>query len=306
MAEHSEHGDTTRLTVPGVAPRPPAPSRACLVVIAGEAIGTRVDVGEHPLRVGRGHDCDLVLAHPSVSRRHCEVWCAPDGCHVRDLGATNPVRINDRLLAHGPSAPLVDGDLVVVGNCILKFIGAGSVEARYHEEAYEVATRDTLTGLHNRRHFLDVLDRAIVAARRGRRPLSLAILDVDHFKRINDSLGHLAGDAVLRRLAALLRAQVRGDEAIGRIGGEEFAVLLPGADLAAGAEAGERLRAAVAAAEVRAAEGAGATTISVGVATLGTCTERSGLLRAADVALYAAKDAGRDCVRTSGPSPAGP
>jgi len=167
-----------------------------------------------------------------------------------------------------------------------------------------LATLDSLTGAANRRHFVELAQREHERSLRAGSPLALCLLDVDHFKNINDQYGHAAGDQVLSALAAAARGALRSSDVLGRLGGEEFAILLPDTELAGALLVAERVREAVAAIEVRAGEMRGAgvagsihVTISLGVA------ERRGdeaiepLLKRADRALYAAKDSGRDRVR---------
>src|SRR5690606_1246385 len=141
-----------------------------------------------------------------------------DDYRVRDLGATNPLRVNEQVAAE---ATLADGDHVTVGESILKFISHTSVEASYHEEIYQLATQDALSELYNRRHFIEMADKEIARARRHRRPLALCIIDVDLFKPVNDRHGHIAGDEVLRGIAARVAEHVRNEDVAARIGGEE-------------------------------------------------------------------------------------
>jgi two-component system cell cycle response regulator len=160
---------------------------------------------------------------------------------------------------------------------------------------------DRLTGLPNRRYIEDRLDQAMAAARRSRRPLALALADLDHFKQINDRHGHAAGDMVLRHAAAALRQAFRRSDVIARYGGEEFVILLPEAEPAAAAERLERFRADIAAQPVR-LPGAAAVpiTLSVGLAVFPEDGEEAAdLLARADQRLYAAKRAGRN--RLQGP-----
>ena len=165
----------------------------------------------------------------------------------------------------------------------------------------ELASTDTLTGLPNRRVFLERARTELALARRSGRPLSLLMLDIDHFKRVNDEHGHDVGDRALRLFAATTTGVVRQTDALGRLGGEEFGVLLPDT-LADGAElVAEKLRAAVASAR---GEGVPPLTVSIGLAQLHRSDrELDNLLRRADAALYAAKDGGRDRVATA-PVPA--
>lgn len=158
----------------------------------------------------------------------------------------------------------------------------------------QMASTDPLTGIKNRRRFGEDLEHhAALMARHGR-PLSLLLLDVDHFKDYNDDFGHPAGDDVLRRLAEVLRLELRESDVLSRYGGEEFAVLLPATDAEAAREVAERLRVVVA--EMRMPRRP--VTISIGIATAeaGRVCEPTQLVEAADAALYRAKRAGRDRV----------
>jgi diguanylate cyclase (GGDEF)-like protein len=163
-------------------------------------------------------------------------------------------------------------------------------------EATLLASTDELTGIANRRAFMGQLDREIAGAAEFGWPLAVAMFDVDHFKAVNDRYGHAVGDRVLQLIAARAAAVVRGGDLVGRLGGEEFGILMPGASLQEAAVVAERLR--------RAMETAGeldeslpAVTISVGIATREKQRDAAELLAAADVALYAAKDEGRNRVR---------
>jgi diguanylate cyclase (GGDEF)-like protein len=297
MNRRSDEASTTRRTMISPGPDQPEQGTMCLVVIHGEGLGKRIDVPEQPIVIGRSHDADLHIPHVSVSRQHCQVWREGNACHVRDLGATNRTRINDLPVEHGT---LSDGDHLTIGESILKFIGEGSVEARYHEEVYQVATHDALTGLCNRRHFIEIVDKEISRSLRHERPLAMCIVDVDLFKPINDTYGHIAGDGVLRQIGEIMRNHVRGDDIAARIGGEEFAVLLPEAGIEAAGTFAERLRQAVAESSFTLGDQPHKLTVSIGVAILGPGREeRSSLMAAADSALYRAKEGGRNQVCTA-------
>lgn len=295
MNRRSDDGSTTRRTMISPGPDRPDQNTACLVVIHGEGLGKRIDIGEQPVVIGRSHEVDLRIGHASVSRRHCEVWREGTRCHVRDLGATNRTRVNDQPVE---LVELADGDHVTIGESILKFIGEGSVEARYHEEVYQVATHDALTQLYNRRHFAEIFDKEITRAQRRDRPLTVCILDVDLFKPVNDQFGHIAGDSVLRQIGEIIREHVRGDDVAARIGGEEFAVLLPETPLDAAVRFADRLRLAVSARPLAITPDTARTlTVSIGVAALAPGRDdRSTLMAAADAALYRAKALGRNRV----------
>ncbi len=285
---------TTQRTILSDGPRPSSHRSACVVVIHGEGLGRRADIDTARVRVGRSQEADLHIPHNSVSRLHCEIWRDGDSYRVRDLGATNTTRVND---APVTEMVLADGDHITLGESILKFISHSSVEARYHEEIYQLATHDALTEMHNRRHFIETVEKEIARAMRHQRELTMCIIDVDLFKPINDRYGHISGDHVLKQIAAVVRRHVRNDDAAARIGGEEFAVLLPecGADAAYGFA--ERLREAVEAVVFRPGGEPQTITVSIGIAALTPDRDTvSRMMAAADAALYRAKSEGRNRV----------
>jgi len=175
------------------------------------------------------------------------------------------------------------------------------------EETRRLALTDPLTGLDNRRQLFALGSRALAAARRYGRPLTCIMLDIDHFKRINDTYGHGVGDEVLRTVARRCRASVRDVDVLGRYGGEEFAVVLPEIDRELGAIVAERLRTAIGGSPVATSAGPVQVTVSAGVAELDEDTEDLGaLVAAADDALYVAKRSGRDRVEVAPRSGHGP
>lgn len=285
---------TTQLTLLSAGPRRSGPRSACVVVIHGEGLGKRADIEDKPVVVGRSQEADLHIPHKSVSRQHCQIWRDGEAYRIRDLGATNRTRVNEQPVTE---TLLADGDHVTLGESILKFISHSSVEARYHEEVYQLATHDALTELCNRRHFIELVEKEIARAQRHGRPLVMCIIDVDLFKPVNDQYGHAAGDGVLRQMAAVVRRFVRGEDIAARIGGEEFAVLLPESDLDAALAFADRLRLAVADETFVLGGEPRRITISIGVAGLGPGREdRSQLMQAADGQLYRAKEEGRNRV----------
>jgi diguanylate cyclase (GGDEF)-like protein len=268
---------------------------AYVVVVHGEGLGTRAMIGEAPMVIGRGPEAQLRIDHGSVSRRHCELWRDGDVYRVRDLGSTNRTLVNERAVGE---ARLQDGDLIVVGKSMLKFISRASVEARFQDALYELATHDALTGLANRRHFLAFADAEVARARQLGGPLALAILDLDHFKVVNDRHGHARGDDVLRHFAVLLKNAAGDTSLAARLGGEEFAWLLPATPANDALARCEALRLQVRDLLRAMPEAATPVTVSIGLALLGgRHVDRTTLMAAADGALYAAKTGGRDQVR---------
>ena len=166
-----------------------------------------------------------------------------------------------------------------------------------HEALLVRATRDALTDLWNRTAILEILERAIDEARKTSTPLAVALIDVDHFKHINDTYGHLGGDAVLRALGSLLSTKVRTTDSLGRYGGEELLLVMPGLAMERPSPLVERLREAIEEMPVTYQDSTICVAASIGVAWLDPCADvAESLLNRSDAALYAAKDGGRNCV----------
>jgi diguanylate cyclase (GGDEF)-like protein len=206
-----------------------ANEEACLVQIYGPSLGKKyvLEKGTETT-VGRGEQTTIVLELDNVSRRHCTVLSKPDGCWLRDDGSTNGTYLNN--VEVRAESLLRSGDLIKIGGAIFKFLYGGelgSIEAQYHEEIYRLTIIDGLTQTHNKRYLLEFLDREMARCGRHGRPLSILLLDVDHFKKINDGYGHLAGDYVLRELAQQVKTRIRREECFARYGGEEFVLVLP-------------------------------------------------------------------------------
>jgi diguanylate cyclase (GGDEF)-like protein len=287
---------TQRVRVPrGTAP---ATRGACLVVIHGERLGQCIDLHDVPVVIGRSPNCDFQIEHRSVSRRHCKVWHEGGTFMVRDLGSTNHTFVNERQVEQ---IELADGDHVGVGDTVLKFVLRGSLEARYHEALYQLATQDSLTGLYNRRKFRELLENAVVKAQDDRKPLALVFVDLDHFKSINDRFGHQAGDEVLRAISATLQKELRPNDIAGRLGGEEFAIVMPDTGLATAVAWSERLRGTLHGVECDIGGQPQRVTASIGVAEWGPRHQTAAdLMREADAQLFRAKASGRNRVCAAG------
>jgi len=269
---------------------------ACLVHIypTGLAMGARHLLEKEMIILGRGDDCDITVQDFSVSRRHVRFDLDLDGYLVTDLDSTNGTYVND---IPAKNTPLNDGDYLRVGNCLYRFLAGGNVEAEYHEELYRLAIHDALTGLYNKRYLMDYLQREIDRSARYSRPLALIIFDIDHFKAINDTMGHLAGDLTLRELAGRLRGEICKDDLLARYGGEEFAAVLTEADKFAAAELAEQLRRTVEDHTFTFEGRRYPVTISLGVASIqGDELPPQELIRRADERLYRAKREGRNRV----------
>ena len=267
---------------------------ACIVQIYGGEIGKRVAFDTDEITIGRDDDNTIVVELSTVSRHHARLLQMARTYHVEDLDSTNGSFINgDRVTS---LRELRSGDLLKVGGAVFKFIEGGNIEALYHEEIYRLTIIDGLTQIPNKRHLMDFLDRELARSRRHQRPLHLAMLDVDHFKKVNDEMGHVAGDTVLRGIAQILQSEVRRDELAARFGGEEFTIVLPETDLAGAIAFCERVRETVASHTFRDNDREINVTVSMGLAGVEPEFDSDQFIAAADRRLYSAKASGRNCV----------
>ncbi|HVV16530.1 MAG TPA: GGDEF domain-containing protein, partial [Polyangia bacterium] len=205
----------------------PAGNEACLVVIYGSELGKKYNLNASSMVIGRSSKCDIQIDQESISRNHSKIVNTGKSILVRDLGSTNGTYVNDEPV---DEYVLRDGDLLKIGRTIFKFLTGGNIENAYHEEIYRLTTVDGLTQIFNKRYFVDTLEREVARAHRYRRALSLVMFDIDHFKKVNDGYGHLAGDYVLKHLAQTVRGKIRREDCFARYGGEEFAIVLPEID----------------------------------------------------------------------------
>jgi two-component system cell cycle response regulator len=267
----------------------------CLVVIYGQEMGRRVRVTTEPLVIGRSPKCEIQVDQESVSRNHCRIRFEGGEFLVRDLGSTNGTYVNDDLVHD--DGRLRHGDQLKVGRTILKFIVGDNVEVEYHEEIYRLMTTDGLTQLHNKRYFDEMLDREVARAKRYKRSFSLLVFDIDLFKNVHDRFGHLAGDAILRQLGAVLLGRLRVNDVLARIGGEEFALITPEVGLDGAKELAGKINRLIGDTRFE-FEGARVhVTVSIGVAEWQTHYEDpSDVLKAADDKMYEAKRNGRNQV----------
>lgn len=198
-----------------------------------------------------------------------------------------------------PLGGLMFGALIITTLVVARQIATLRDNMRLLKELHLLASIDSLTGLQSRRHFYELAEREFYLARRGGRPLSAMMIDIDHFKAINDTFGHAAGDAVLQTVAAQCMSGLRAGDLIGRYGGDEMVVLLPDADLDSALATAERARGAADGLTVLTERGVVPATLSMGVASSEGCADLAELLHRADLALYEAKQAGRNTIRAT-------
>jgi two-component system cell cycle response regulator len=272
----------------------------CLVVIYTREgrgpLGKRIqlDGPVQELTIGRDVQNSLVLEFEGVSRRHARLAKRDGVWWVHDNNSTNGTYVNDLLTRE---TPLRNGDRVKVGDVILKYLSAGDLESEFIETISQMMVTDGLTQAANKRHLTEkVTDELNRSARHGR-PLSLVMFDVDHFKKVNDTHGHVAGDVVLKEIASLVRSRVRRNEVFGRYGGEEFALLLPETTLQGAVTLAQELCVLVGSTPFLFDRTRIPVTISLGVAQWNPAIRTTDdFIRAADAKLYQAKRDGRNRV----------
>lgn len=296
-----DFNDTSRPTSPGI------PELAgdddvrvpTFTLLRGGLPGRMYRVVRDGLSFGRLPECDVQLDDSGVSREHASVHIAgPDAVEIVDGGSTNGTFVNGRRVER---QRLRDGDKVQLGSTVvLRFNFQDALDEAFQRQQFESITRDALTGCHNRLYYDEALRRELAYAQRKGTSLSVGLIDLDRFKDINDEFGHGIGDQVLQAVAEALYSGLRVYDVLSRYGGEEFAILLRGADIGGAQVIGERLRAAVAGLRIAGGTGTVRPTVSIGLADTIQDAEHGadarGLLRAADRRLYTAKAVGRDRV----------
>jgi len=270
--------------------------RAYLIVLAGTSVGEMYKIAKESTIIGRGTQADIHVVDDGISRRHAEVVHVGDKILIRDLGSTNGTFCNGERVTE---FALSDGDKIQVGSTtILKFTFHDSLDETFQRQMYESALRDGLTKIFNKKYFLDRLESEFAYSVRHKSPLSLVMFDIDHFKNINDTHGHLAGDYALATLSQVVSTAIRQEDVFARYGGEEFVVICRGVDLAGATLFAERIRKMVAGYHFQHTEDTLKITVSVGVAAVSELGMRQplDLIAAADEALYEAKRGGRNRV----------
>jgi diguanylate cyclase (GGDEF)-like protein len=281
---------------------------AYLIVISAKSaasIGRMFKLEQPEIVLGRSVEASFQVEDDGISRKHAKLVLGPSGRYqLVDLGSTNGTYLNGTRVE---IAELEDGDKIQLGsNTVLKFSLQDQLEEQYQRSIYESATRDGLTKIFNKKYFLDTLRKEFAYCLRHRVPLSVVMFDVDHFKKINDTYGHQAGDYVLSRIAQRVGDTVRVEDLFARYGGEEFALMLRESAEDQAMICAERCRKAVDTTDFTYAGTPIKVTISLGVATLSDSdyANPEDLIAAADKYLYRAKRAGRNRVdgrQVSGP-----
>ena len=297
--------DSTVVTVITKVPTDQPKREACLVVINGADLGKKYVLAQTSTVIGRSSKVDIQVDEESISRSHAVIDNYGDTVIARDLESTNGTYVNDLPVRE---KRLIDGDQIKIGRTIFKFLSGSNIEAQYHDEIYRLTTTDGLTQIYNKRYFLKEMEREMSRSLRYERALSLVMCDIDHFKGINDTYGHLAGDHILRQVAKRVMTHIRRDDIFARYGGEEFALLLPEIGKVDAAKLAEKLRRLIEAEPFRFDNISIPVTLSMGVADLDeylqvqqTSPDPNDIspfvfIKLADDRLYEAKKTGRNRV----------
>jgi two-component system, cell cycle response regulator len=291
---------TVRMAAPAAVRSHPSKiaSPTVLTILSGLHAGRVFTIGQVETTIGRGKDALVRIDDVGISRIHARIVCSLDGRHVlEDLASTNGVFVNGRPVER---VVLADGDRIQMGPAlVLRYALVDADEAALAHQLYETSTRDPLTGAYNRRYLAERLTAEVAYAHRHQTRLSLVLIDIDHFKRVNDEHSHLAGDAVLRAVCAKVQGQTRTEDVFARYGGEEFVVLVRGIEHKNVVIFAERLRRSVELLTVPWEPHSLQVTVSLGVASLDECEARApadALVVLADERLYLSKAGGRNRV----------
>jgi len=265
-----------------------------LIQLSGRETGQNYNLTGRSIKIGRDASCEICVDDPHVSRVHCVINSVDGALILRDLESTNGVFVNgNKVKEH----KLSDGDKVLVGTRLyFRFSYQDAHDQNYQQSLFRAANIDALTQLYNKKYFLDVLPKEMSFSRRAHEHLSLMMLDVDHFKKVNDTYGHLAGDMVLKTIGQHLSKHVRLENVACRYGGEEFAVILRNCTPEIAFSISERLRNAIAGEIIKFRDQEIRVTASIGIATyVEDCfATLEDFVQKADEYLYEAKNGGRN------------
>ncbi len=273
-------------------------NRAVLTVLTGTSSGQSFRLPRTGSAIlGRAPGAELRLEDDGISRNHARVRAEGGKAWIDDLASRNGTFVNGAKITS--ALELADGDKIQIGRLtVVRYGMQDALDESFHENLLSSALRDGLTKLFNKRYLMDRLDSELKFAKRHETSLSLLMLDLDHFKKINDTRGHLAGDAVLAQLAGVLSRAVRNEDVVARFGGEEIAIILRAIGLEPALHMAERLRRTVEQTVIPFNGDDLRATVSIGVAGFPSTPAATpeNLVEAADQALYRAKHAGRNRV----------
>jgi diguanylate cyclase (GGDEF)-like protein len=293
---------------PAVAAQPCSEPRAArvrdrfvLFVVQGTALGSVFSIPAQGAVLGRSLTASVVLDGEAIAPRHAEFSVRGEAVFVEDLSGEPGTFVNEQRVEQ--RVRLCDGDYVRIGkSTVVKFSLVDAAEEHALCTLFELTLRDPLTRLYNRRYFDDRVRSEFSFAQRHRTPLGLLLVDIDHFKAVNDTFGHLIGDRVLQLVARNISKMMRPEDVLARYGGEEFIIVCRDSSLRNAQILGERVRRSIEAMRLDRLGPALQVSVSIGVAAIDaehSCASAEALIQAADRAMYAAKSAGRNRVATA-------
>jgi diguanylate cyclase (GGDEF)-like protein len=283
--------------------------RPALIFLSGELMAAPIPLERETVTLGRTLEADVRINDVKISRLHAQISTERDettgkvSYRLKDLNSTNGTRLNGQTIKQEFLQP---GDKISIGNQILRFELLDEIDRQFHHQIHRLLAHDELTGLLTSRSFFSELRREAARAEAENRPFCVLMMDIDSFKQVNDTYGHLTGSKTLTEIGACLQKALRGGDAAARFGGDEFTAFLLDCDLKQGIVAAERIRTMIEQQEfsvVRVAENPDAPTTHRITASIGLSSFPSDsrdpleLVEMADTALYRAKNEGRNCIR---------
>ena len=281
--------------------------RIILTIIHGNEIdfGKTYNLSQDVILIGRDKSNTVPLDDAGVSKTHCEIRRvkSKDGDEqviIKDLNSTNGTFVNGWLIRQQKLNP---ADKIAVGETVFRFSYNDEIEEEYHSKLFNFATTDSLTGLYNRRYILNELENQYKIAKRNFRTFSIVVLDIDNFKGINDTYGHPAGDEYLKNTAFIINRTLREQDITGRLGGDEFLIILPETDLDGAFNLANRIRERIEGSDIifggqqiKSTVSAGVSQYRADITRTGADRDTAALFQIADRALYEAKDSGKNRV----------
>jgi two-component system cell cycle response regulator len=273
---------------------------AYILFLKGHLLGKLCTLEKGKTIIGRSAQASIPLKDSGVSREHLEIEVDGEKAIIRDLGSTNGTFVNNKRIN---SYALKDGDKIQISSStVFKFILSDESEKVFHDELYRMGVMDPVTNIYNKRYFTERLKQEFSLAKRNKTELSLLMIDLDFFKKINDTYGHLAGDFVLGKISEIFSTMTRDEDIVARYGGEEFVAILPGSGEEGAVICAERIREKIAQTSFMFEDEKINITVSIGVATLDENSlfgSYEDFIEAADNCLYRSKKSGRNCTTCS-------
>lgn len=267
-----------------------------LIIVAGKDIGKLYNISSDELVAGRSTDCSIWIEDTTISRKHFQISRREKGYEIKDLNSTNGTYVNNKRVK---TTLLKAGDKIQISkDTIMQFDFFDEDRKISEKKRYEMGVMDPVTGTYNKSYFLKRISDEFSFSFRQNLPLSLVMFDIDYFKVINDTYGHLAGDKVLKDICVIVTKMIRNEDVFCRYGGEEFVIIMRNTQCQDAVNLAERIRKKIEDAEIEYESEKIKVTISLGVATSFENNFRDyvALITEVDKLLYKSKGSGRNKV----------